>query len=93
MAKYTKTQADNCIIQRCNKVSEGGSYMHHTLCVRDDNGFFQKWNDVTLSSSPTQSEIQTAMINYLTGIEKPAKQPVVTTVKDTEVLGKKVKDI
>jgi len=92
MNHYTKIQAENCIIRRLDKVTEDGVYLHHVIAIEDNNKFTHKWEEV-LSESPTQKEIQTSILNYLQSIEKAPKDPVVVTDKDTEALGKKVKDL
>ena len=92
MSHYTKTQADNCTILRLDKVTVDAVYKQHVIVIEDNNKYTHQWAEV-LSASPTKKEIQTSILNYLQSIEKAPKEPVVVTDKDTEDIGKKVKDL
>jgi hypothetical protein len=80
---FTTSEANASKIVRMEKVQSNGTHEYWVFGIKDNEGNYIDWQDYTLSSSATKSNIKTRIIEYLTGegdfdgVEKSPAKPII----------------
>ncbi len=92
MAKFTKSQIDNCKILMMNFIFEDDIFSKTTIIVEDESGNQYTIDDININNTSTDSEIKVSLNSKLLDIDKIS--PIIITLEEkSELIGKCIKDI
>jgi len=93
MATFSQTEAEACVVKRCESVLSNSTHQYYVFAVNDDNGEYYEWSNQTLGASASHIDIKNSIVSHLQTEEKRNPSPIITHVSDSGVIGATVSSL